>query len=106
MASTRIARIAGVALAVCAGLVIACPAPAQVVACDEASAVLRILRDNYDELPVFRGMTDDHNVAVMTLSPKGTWSVVILTPDGTACLVGAGEDAVVLPPARPAGEPS
>ena len=40
------------------------------------------------------------------VATSGSWSLVVTVPDGTACLVGAGEDALILPPARPDGAPS
>jgi hypothetical protein len=74
--------------------------------CGERAALAAALMRDWRETPRFRGLAADGRLVEIFLAPSGSWSALAARPDGTACLVGAGEaGAILAPPARP-GEPS
>ena len=69
--------------------------------CDQRAKVLGHLAQKYKEAPVAIGVTNSGKVVeVLTTSDGDTWTIIISTPDGTSCLVAAGENWRLLTPAR------
>ncbi len=67
-------------------------AAAEPVACQPHSEALAHFARNYKELPKAAGLTDAGNlIEVLSTSNGSTWSIIITTPNGTSCLVAAGE---------------
>lgn len=68
------------------------PAPARQLVCHDHAEVARQLRDKYDEAPVSLGLQANGDVLQVFASPRrGTWTVVSTSPEGTACILAAGE---------------
>lgn len=56
------------------------------------------LGDKYAEHPVAYGLQPDGNLLQVFVSEQtGTWTLVTMRPNGTACLVGAGQGWEALP---------
>lgn len=67
------------------------PASAQTV-CTARDKAIAHLSTKYTESPVAMGLAANGGVVEMLTSPNGkTWSILITMPDGTTCLVAAGE---------------
>ncbi len=67
-------------------------AMAQPVACDLRDKVLAHLAQKYGEAPVAIGVTNQGGlVEVLTTVDGTTWTIIVTFPNGTSCLVAAGE---------------
>ncbi len=77
----------------------ATPAAAQAAAvCDARAEVLRHLERQYAEAPVALGLANTGGVVEVLASPNGaTWTIIVTLPDGTSCLVAAGESWETVP---------
>lgn len=61
--------------------------------CNTREAVERILRDKYQEQVVAIGITGQgHRMEVFASDDGATWSVVVTTPRGMACLAASGRN--------------
>ena len=58
------------------------------------------LAEKYAETPRMSGLAGDQ-LLVITASEAGTWTALMVNPDGTACMVSAGEAFVIAPVAAP-----
>lgn len=82
---------AGLVLSVVAGSNIAGAAQPNHSCTDRASALAHLSK-KYSEAPVAIGLANNGGVVeVLTDSAGATWSIIITMPDGTACMVAAGE---------------
>lgn len=89
-----------IVLATAAALALAVGAPAQAepMACDERAKVLDHLETKYSEKPVALGMaTNGSLVEILSAGDGSTWTIVITNPNGTTCLMAAGEHWENLP---------
>lgn len=60
--------------------------------CNQRNEVIGHLAKKYGEVPVAVGVTNKGGlVEVLTTGGGTTWSIIVSTPDGTSCLVAAGE---------------
>lgn len=75
------------------------------VQCAPLIDVLHGLAVNYAETVRTRALTTDGALLMITASDTGGWTAMIVSPDGTACLVAAGEAFELVPPA-PLGDPA
>ena len=66
------------------------PAAAQMV-CGERSVMVAVLASNYGEVPVSMGLASNGAVIEVFAAPAGTWTIVMIRPNGLACVVAAGE---------------
>jgi len=67
-------------------------AAAETLTCTERKAAIRHLGSKFSEAPVAMGMTNTGAVLeVLTSDAGGSWTILITMPDGTACLIAAGE---------------
>ncbi len=65
-------------------------APAQ--QCDQRAKIIGHLARKYQEAPVAIGVTTAGGmVEVLTSGDGGTWTIILSNPNGTSCLVAAGE---------------
>lgn len=59
--------------------------------CAPYDKIMKGLKDDFDEVPVWIGQRKDGTRIVATQSPKGTWTVMLVDPfkgeHGTACMV-------------------
>ena len=61
--------------------------------CSTRADVLNLLADKYSEAPVAVGLADNGGVIeLLTSGQGGTWTIIITMPDGTSCMLAAGED--------------
>ena len=69
------------------------PAEAQMARpmCSDRPTVLGQLAKKYDEAPVNMGLTNTGAVLEILASNDGTWTILVTTPQGVACMVAAGE---------------
>ncbi len=73
---------------------------AQQAPCEQRDDVLGHLAQKYHELPVAIGVTNRGGLVEVLSSGDGkTWTIIISSPDGEACLVAAGEGWRALPQA-------
>ena len=67
-------------------------APAQAQQCDQRARVIGHLAQKYKEAPVAIGVTSTGGmVEVLSTGDGGTWTIILSNPNGTSCLVAAGE---------------
>ncbi len=59
--------------------------------CAAREAVLRQLNENYGERPVATGLVSNGTVIEVLAARSGTWTILVTRPDGTSCVVAAGE---------------
>ena len=73
---------------------------AQQAPCNQRDDVLGHLAQKYQELPVAVGVTNRGGlVEVLSTGDGKTWTIIISSPNGEACLVAAGEGWRALPQA-------
>jgi hypothetical protein len=62
-------------------------------ACGRRTDLLKELADRYKEAPVAIGLASNGSLLEVLSSGGGTtWTIIITAPNGTSCLVAAGED--------------
>jgi len=60
--------------------------------CDQRQRVIGHLAAKYQEAPVAIGVTNSGGlVEVLSTGDGQTWTIIVSNPDGTACLLAAGE---------------
>jgi hypothetical protein len=65
-------------------------AAAQQVPCADRSDILKHMSDKFGEVPVSQGLSS-RGAMVEVLSSGKTWTIIVTTPNGITCMVGAGE---------------
>ena len=80
---------------------VAAPVSAQQAKCAPRAAILSSLGSSYSEAPVGVGVTQQGALVEVLASDSGSWSIIVSSADGVACLVAAGEGWRVLTPAAP-----
>ncbi len=61
-------------------------------ACSPRTDVVGRLAKKYGEAPVAMGVTNKGGlVEVLTTGDGNTWTIIVSTPNGTSCMVAAGE---------------
>lgn len=66
--------------------------------CSTRANVLKQLSHKYSESPTAVGLAQNGGIIeVLTSNEGGTWTIIITMPDGTSCMVAAGEDWETLP---------
>ena len=66
--------------------------------CDETKVIVRMLRENFKEIPVITGKADDIAGSVMTIWTNpitDTWTIVA-TKDDYSCVIGVGSKFKVI----------
>ena len=86
-------------------LLLASPTLAQQAPCAPVDAILKALEDNAKEVPAGMGRDERGFIAVLTLSPDGSYSVLGIRPDGVACVISTGQgwEAIARKPADKGG---
>ncbi len=60
--------------------------------CDQRANLIGHLAEKYREAPVALGVTSTGGVVeVLTTGDGATWSIIVSNPNGTSCLIAAGE---------------
>ena len=77
----------------------------QQMPCAPVDAVLGTLEKNAGELPASIGRDERGFIAMLTLSPDGSYSVLGIRPDGVACVISTGQgwEAIARKPADKGG---
>lgn len=71
-------------------------------ACALRDVLAARLETKYGEAVLGRGLTAEGAMVEIWASPgTGTWSIVVTSPAGLACLLGAGTDWSVIAPPKP-----
>ena len=78
------------ALALAAGILFA-PTAAQAAVCMEHKTLVSYLMQKFSETPRALGLVASRNVMEVYVSQKGTWTIVLTTAQGVACIVAAGD---------------
>lgn len=69
------------------------PAAAQQPACTKRADVISHLGKKYKEVPSSIGLANNGGVIEVLSSKKGsTWTIIITMPNGTSCMIAAGEN--------------
>lgn len=76
---------------------LALPAAAQTPPCIGLTDALAALQQRYGEVPRVSELASNGSLMVITAGEAGGWSVLLVTPDGSACMVASGEAFEVLP---------
>lgn len=75
-----------------AGVVLAAQAAfGQTARCGQRDAVVMLLAERYGETRRSVGIADTAVMEVYASAETGTWTIAVTTPDGTMCLVAAGQ---------------
>jgi hypothetical protein len=67
------------------------PYAARQLPCGKRTEIVRVLREAFGETAIAQGLAHTGAVAEVFTSPKGSWTIVATSPNGIACMVGAGE---------------
>ena len=59
--------------------------------CGTRDDVTSGLKKNHEESPIARGLANAGQMIEVFASPEGTFTIVATRPDGTSCLLAAGE---------------
>ena len=66
--------------------------------CDRRAKVLGHLAQKYKEAPIAVGVTSSGGIVeVLTTGDGETWTIILSDPNGTSCLIAAGEGWRSLP---------
>jgi hypothetical protein len=58
--------------------------------CEPSDAFLSSLKNQYNEVPAFSADANGHKMT-LTLSPGGTWTLLVSVGDDGMCMVAAGD---------------
>ena len=70
--------------------------------CGDHDKIVAQLSAKYKEAPRAMGITGGNSFLEIYVSPSGTWTTMITTPNGPTCIVGTGEGWEDITP-KPAG---
>jgi hypothetical protein len=59
--------------------------------CGERGALVGLLRSQYGEEQEDVSLQNDQALVELFASEKGTWSILLSSPNGTSCVVAAGK---------------
>jgi hypothetical protein len=93
MTRTTALSLAAVSLA---GILLTSPASSQATTeqaamCGVRTEIVTKLSKEFQEAPMATGMVDQSAVLEIFVSDTGTWTILATRPDGTSCVVSAGE---------------
>jgi hypothetical protein len=83
-------RLPLIILATGVGLSIAVPAKAETMNCAERTDIVAKLA-NYKEEAEAIGLNKDGTLLEVFVSPEGTWTVLLSSPEGKSCIAAIGE---------------
>lgn len=94
------------ALAACAVAYLVVPVPmvrAGDHQCGPAAKIIAGLKSQYDEVPTYTGSVGAEGGAMtFTVSPRGTWTMVVAAPPDQLCIIAAGEQWQAVAPSADA----
>ncbi|MBA3753051.1 MAG: hypothetical protein H0X01_02690 [Nitrospira sp.] len=59
--------------------------------CAPRADMMDILKQKFQEVPAYSA-TSRQAMIEMTLSPKGSWTLLVISPEGIACVITDGND--------------
>lgn len=65
---------------------------ARAAECFPMADLFGALAVQYGEAPMDQGLTSDGNLMQLWAGESGSWTLVIVTPHGKACVIGTGGD--------------
>lgn len=71
-------------------LSLAMPAAAQSI-CGSRGDFIKHLEKRHQEQPTSMGLASNGKMIEVLTSETGTWTIIVTSPDGTACVIAAGE---------------
>lgn len=80
-----------------AGAVVAAAPARALTACGERGPILTALAQKYEEARRAYGLMGQSGLVELYVSRAGTWTVVVSSPGGRACIVAAGHSWEMLP---------
>ena len=83
-----------------AAFFVSAPAMAEAI-CGPRAAALEYLLERYGERPRAAGLAGDGRVVELLVSASGSWTLLLVRPDGTACIAAGGEAWQDTPAPRP-----
>ncbi len=72
-------------------LSLATPAASAQSICGERGDFIKHLGKRHQEAPTSMGLASNGKMVEVLTSETGTWTIIVTSPDGTACVVAAGE---------------
>ena len=60
--------------------------------CGPRDSIIAVLAERYGETRQSVGLAQNAVMEVFASRETGTWTIAVTTPDGTMCLVAAGQD--------------
>lgn len=64
---------------------------ASAAVCMNHKNLVSFLSDRYSEAPHALGLVEDRGLMEVYVSEKGTWTIVMTTAQGIACIIAAGD---------------
>lgn len=80
---------------------LAAPVHAQQAPCAPLPQFLAGLAERYAEAPRASGLMQGGQLLIITASEAGTWTALVATPEGMACMAASGEGFGVTEPEPP-----
>jgi hypothetical protein len=93
--------IARLMMAAGAGWLASMPAAAATIQCASHDVVTSMLADHYQEQREAIGLSRDGLVMEVFVSPSGTWTILLTSPNGLSCLMAEGEGYEEIAPPAP-----
>ena len=59
--------------------------------CGPREGFVKALKDKYQESSEGMGFSGEANVVEVFSSKTGTWTIIVTTPNGTSCIIAAGQ---------------
>ncbi len=73
-------------------------APFARILCHDYKEIARELKSRYEEVPVSLGLQSNGHLVQVFASPRtGSWTILSVAPDGTGCVLAAGQRWEILP---------
>jgi len=89
-------------LAIILALIFSTPATAQVT-CAPTDIVIEGLKRKFGEVPQTMGLLSSGVLVITFANPtEGSWTLVVVSPDGKACLSATGSNFETIPQGDPA----
>jgi hypothetical protein len=84
------------------GVILATHAAFAQAQCGQRAALVAHLAERYGETPRVAGLSQNAVMEVFASAETGSWTIAVTTPDGTMCLVAAGQGFETLDAQLPA----
>lgn len=77
---------------------------AAIAMCGPRKDVVTQLRESFGEVPTAIALTDFGTLLDLLVSPAGTWTILVTTPNGMGCVLATGRhwEAITAPAKSPA----